>query len=218
MTQKRDLSGMKFGRWTVIQDAGYCKNNKSVFKCVCDCGNESDVIGGNLTSGISKSCGCWKSEITRKLRTTHDRCKHPLYSRYRLMISRCENPDDAEYKNYGARGIAVCKEWRESFERYANDIGNPPTPKHSVDRIDNDRGYSLDNCRWATKKEQAINRRVSRFIEFDGKTMCLADWSRSLGMKKNSIRARLKKGWSIEKALTTPRIEKGQYERKPKTN
>lgn len=213
MTARKDLTGMVFSMFTVIEYVGSSKHKKSLFRCRCECGNESIVVGGNLISGTSTNCGCRKAETSRQLRIKHGLSAHPVYGRYSHMIDRCHNPESDEYKNYGGRGIYVCERWRKSVENFIHDVGMPPSKIHTIDRINNDGPYEPGNCRWATKTEQNINRRTTRWFSFDGKRMCESEWSKSLGMKKNGVSSRLRLGWDIEKALTTPIIAKGKYPR-----
>lgn len=121
------------------------------------------------------------------------------------MKTRCSRSTDPGYKNYGGRGITVCDRWLESFENFLADMGEPPTPKHSLERVDNDSGYSKENCKWATRAEQLRNKRTNRWISYRGRTMCLEDWAREVGITNHGLAGRIdKSGWSIERALTTP--------------
>ena len=117
-------------------------------------------------------------------------------------MARCHRPSCRAYSNYGARGIYVCDRWRESFENFLADMGPKPSPAHSIDRIDNNLGYSPENCRWATWHEQSRNKRVNLLVEHRGKRQCLTDWARDTGIHVNTLRFRIKKGWPVERALT----------------
>ncbi len=120
------------------------------------------------------------------------------------MIERCENPNANRFARYGGRGIKPCKEWRESFEAFALDMGEPPDG-FSLERIDNEKGYTKDNCRWASAKEQALNRSSNVRLTFRGETKTISEWAESLGMKFDTLQSRITYyGWSVEKALTTP--------------
>jgi hypothetical protein len=149
-----DLLGQRFGRLQVVARAANTgpKKSMAVWCCVCDCGGTCDVLSSNLRAGKSTSCGC-----TRRV---HGRWKVPEYSVWRAMVQRCCNPNSPAYKNYGGRGIVVCEAWREFASFYA-DMGSRPSPDHSLERKDNDAGYSPDNCVWATRQEQGQNRRTS---------------------------------------------------------
>jgi hypothetical protein len=120
------------------------------------------------------------------------------------MIRRCTNPDSTGYARYGGRGITVCDRWRESFANFLADMGPKPTPRHTIDRINNDGNYEPGNCRWATGKEQCRNTRRNRYIEHDGRRMTQVEWCEETGMIKATLCCRLKSGWSVAAALTTP--------------
>ena len=128
----------------------------------------------------------------------------PEYLAWRSMRERCKNPRHKVYEQYGGRGITVCERWDASYLDFLADMGRKPSSSHSLDRIDNNKGYSPDNCRWATKKEQGRNRRDNTVIEFQGKRMCVADWADEFGMSRNALYIRLKNNWPIAEALTKP--------------
>ncbi len=136
----------------------------------------------------------------------HGLCKTAEYKLWSWMHSRCYCKSNPSYANYGGRGIKVCDRWRNSVQAFIEDMGLRPTPKHTLERINNDGDYEPNNVRWATRKEQAQNKRIksnSRFITFKGETLTLTQWSRKTGIPGNHLRWRLRH-WSVEKALTTP--------------
>jgi len=141
-----DLTGQKFGRFVIIGQAGKDKWGKLLWLCRCDCGNETIVQGSNLKSGSVKSCGCLRRERLTKHGYAKNRKVAKIYTIWVTMIQRCTNPNNKKYKNYGGRGIKVCKHWRK-FENFLKDMGLPPTHKHQIDRINNDKGYRKSNCR-----------------------------------------------------------------------
>lgn len=125
------------------------------------------------------------------------------YKAWAGMLSRCRDPNNTAYHNYGGRGIEVCVRW-ESFERFLEDMGRKPSPLYSLDRIDVDGDYEPDNCRWASKKEQDTNRRQTRRMEMDGEIMCLKDWARKFKIHPDTLAHRLSLGWTLKRALTVP--------------
>ena len=134
---------------------------------------------------------------------THGMSKSAIYSIWDSMIQRCYNPKRRDFKSYGAKGITVCDRWRSNFVAFFNDMGHRPFGM-SLDRIDPVKGYSPENCRWATTKQQARNRTVNRMLTHDGKTMCLQDWAEEIGINKVTLQSRLAKNWTVERALTQP--------------
>jgi hypothetical protein len=154
-----DLVGLTFGRWTVISvHPERHRNGRSRWRCRCSCGSERVVRVDSLRSGGTLSCGCLMAE----LRTTHGHARRGKWSRtyetWRRILSRCQDQKNKDYPRYGGRGISVCDRWRNSFDAFLADMGEKPDGL-SIDRIDNDQGYSLANCRWADAKTQAGNRR-----------------------------------------------------------
>lgn len=201
-----DLTGQRFGKLTVIQRHGTYHSpggaKQSTWLCLCDCGNTNITTTGRLRGGYTKSCGCLKNECTPG--QTHGLSKTPEHKAWTHMRARCNNPNNNRFKNYGARGIKVCHRWLNSFEAFYSDMGPRPSKKHSLDRIDNDGDYTPDNCRWATNRQQVNNMTRNVMIEYGGTTKTMSQWARHFGFKPSTLGARLRKGWPIEKALTTP--------------
>lgn len=166
MPRLLDITGQRFGRLVVIERATKA-DNRPCWKCRCDCGRTITVQGGSLRSGNTKSCGCFRQDTSRALLLKHghagrDNASRLASSEYRSwthMIGRCENPKDKDYHHYGGRGISVCPRWRHSFSAFLADVGPKPTPRHSIDRINNDGNYEPGNVQWATRSQQMRNRR-----------------------------------------------------------
>lgn len=202
MSKLIDLTGQKFAKLTVIKRAENAKNGNVRWECVCECGNKTIVTGGNLKSGTVKSCGCLK-KIPSNIK--HKESKTPLYRKWKSMLYRCENPKHQAYKDYGARGITVCEEWHDflAFKRWVEKT--KPNGNLSIDRIDNDKGYCPNNCRWVSEKEQANNRRSNVMIAYQGEIHNLLEWSDILGFNYKSVHNRMHKlGWTFERAISTP--------------
>ena len=155
----KNYIGNRFGRLVVLSLAmkSEWRNKNRHYVCKCDCGITKIISGSDLSSGGVNSCGCLKREKLSYRLSTHGNSNHPLYAIWSCMIARCENPNMRTYKRYGGKGIKVCDRWHE-FMNFVADIGVRPSNRHSIDRIDGTKGYHPDNCRWATYKEQAMNR------------------------------------------------------------
>ena len=201
--RKLDLVGQKFGRLTFIERVGY-KAGSSDWRVRCDCGTERIVKWGNVRTGQTMSCGCKSREDLGNFNRTHGMSGTPEYRIWKGLLARCLNPSHKNFAHYGGRGIRVCDRWQNEFSAFFEDLGVRPTPKHSLDRINNDGNYEPGNCRWATSKGQASNRRDTRMLTLNGETMCAADWSRRLGIGGTTILSRVNRGWSDADALTRP--------------
>lgn len=157
------IVGSKFGRLTVVGLTPYVHKDGRRWdcECACECGGRTVASKANLRKGHSQSCGCLQREKTGALRRSHGLSSLPLHQNWRTMIARCHNPKHPQYANYGGRGISVCARWRESFENFSADMGQKPSPDHSLDRKDNDGNYEPGNVRWTTRTEQMLNTRRS---------------------------------------------------------
>jgi len=210
LAKVKNIAGQKFGTLTAIECIGRkAKGRGHYWRCQCECGKVTEVSGSNLRSGAVASCGCVANKATSLRNRTHGHTEGDrptrVYRIWQCMLTRCYNPDRANWQDYGGRGIKVCDRWRESFENFYADMGEPPTPKHTLDRYpDNGGDYGPNNCRWATMSQQARNRRSTRMIEYQGRTMAISDWADEYGIKLACLTGRLNNGWDIEKALTTP--------------
>lgn len=205
MSNFRDLTGQRFGELVVVERATNGKGRSTRWLCSCDCGNETVVYAANLTRGMTKSCGCTRAEKVAQKLSTHRETKTRLYQIWYNMITRCYNPNSSHYEHYGARGVTVCDNWRkyENFRDWALSSGYQDDL--TIERIEVNGNYEPSNCKWATRKQQANNKRTSRYIEFNGQRRTVAEWADSMGMDKRALWDRLfVQNWSIERALTTP--------------
>lgn len=200
MKKASDLTGQRFGRLVVLK-RDFSRKKAAFWICQCDCGKETTVQSCHLRSGATQSCGCLHMENGYK--TTwkkHGDYKTRLYHIWITMKSRCFNKKD---KRYGGRGITVCSEWSESFEAFRDwALANGYRDDLTIDRIDVDGNYEPSNCRWATKLEQQSNKRTNRLLTAFGETHTESEWARITGINVSTIYARLKRGWTVDRALT----------------
>lgn len=197
---ERGEIGKRFGQLVVLKEVAKTKQYKT-WLCKCDCGTIKKYRRTNVTFGHTKSCGCQMVEIARKTKTTHGASTTRLYMRYRSMINRCYYPKRREYPLYGGRGIKVCDEWRNSYEAFQKwALNNGYADNLSLDRIDVNGGYNPSNCRWATIAQQQRNKRNN--VSYKGEIS--VDASRRLGGSPQLVGCRIRLGWPIEKAFTTP--------------
>lgn len=157
-----DLIGKKFERLTVTGFAGLNKRKQSMWECECQCGKNIVAIGSNLNRGHTSSCGCLQKEKIRRVKGTHLMSTTNTYHSWWTMLYRCRNP---KYQHYAGKGVSVCTEWVDSFENFLADMGPRPSDNHSIDRIDNSKGYFKENCRWATSYQQARNRTDNCYLD-----------------------------------------------------
>lgn len=212
----KNLTGMRFGRLLVVSRApdGVTSYGKRTYNwvCKCDCGGEKTVSSAQILKKArgTRSCGCLAWDVRAATFTTHGMTGDPRYIIRQSMLDRCYNENHKDYHNYGARGITVCSRWRygdgtlTGLECIWLDMGPKPSPKHSLDRIDVNGPYSPDNCRWATPKEQAINRRNAVNLTKDGVTKSLLQWAEELGIGRDTLYSRVNRGMSDHDALTVP--------------
>lgn len=197
-----DLTGKTFGLWTVIK-RGSNLGNRVRFLCRCKCGTERLVKPNSLVRNLSKSCGCIRIEkITThgfSIRVRSTKLVHTEYQIWQGMIARCTNYNNTSYKNYGGRGITVCKRWLK-FENFLKDMGLRPE-KTSLDRINNNKGYCKSNCRWATKEQQSNNRKDNIILKYKGKSLSLSQWARYLKIPISTVQNRYRRGFSLKEIL-----------------
>ena len=206
-----DLTGKSFGRWLVIKQGQrrYQPNGSSriTWLCKCSCGEIKEVPSIDLRKGLSRSCGCYMREKAVSDNTVHGLSNTGEYTRWTDMHQRCYNKSHPRYKDWGGRGIEVCAKWHKrnpmGFENYYNDLkllGPCPDETFTIDRINNDKDYSLDNIRWASKKEQRINQQNHRLRKFtyNGETLCMKEWAKKISTHSSNILYWVKKGKSFD--------------------
>lgn len=205
MGKIKDITGEKFGKLFVLSFS-YTENKRAFWNCECECGKVKAIRSHDLLAGKVNSCGCLKVEQARQRNYKHGHsvrgAKTRAWDIWRGMTERCRNPNHASWSNYGGRGIKVCRRWLE-FSNFLADMGEPEKG-FFLDRINKDGDYCPQNCRWANKDTQARNTSRNILLTYSGKTQCLTDWAKEYGIIRGAIEHRLKRGWSIEEALTTP--------------
>lgn len=209
-TTALDYTGQRFGQLVAIEPTDLRAGNNIIWVCLCDCGNKTLVSSSNIgnTKGNTKSCGCLKGK-PKHGGTTHN-TKSKEYAVWNSMRQRCFNPKNSRYPRYGARGIGISESWND-FGQFIRDMG-PCPPGMTIERIDNNKGYSKENCKWATYAEQNRNNCNTRMVTLNGETMCIKDWADRLGIKVVTVNVRIHKGWTPERALTTPLAHKKHHD------
>ena len=206
--------GDKFGHWTVIE--GPIKDKKTYHKqylCECDCKNKTHkyVDEQNLKRGLSSSCGCATIESAKNRMTIHGQSKTRLFVIWVGMRQRCFNPNVDCYERYGGRGITVCEEWKNSYETFRDwALSHGYKENLTIDRIDVNGNYEPSNCRWATNKEQSNNRRSNLSITYQGENHNVAEWAEILGINRETIASRYKKGYPIEDVFFIGKFKPGK--------
>ncbi len=175
-------------------------NKNSRWDCKCSCGKRTVAYGCHLKSGKMLSCGCLRAEISSEVNKTHGRSRTPTHIVWKGINQRCNDEGCVSFKNYGGRGIKVCKRWRK-FENFLADMGERPKGM-TIERRDNNGHYCKKNCRWATKKDQANNMRSNRFIESNGKRLTVSQWEDFKGVRRGLFHCRLGKGWDELRAIS----------------
>lgn len=207
MGKKLDLkSGERFGKLVVIEYVGKNRHRKCMWRCKCDCGAEKTVLAVGLTRGTTTSCGCHqRSGLARR----HGMAGTQVYIAWKNMRQRCLNPNHPQWEDWGGRGISFCQKW-ETFEGFFEDMGSPKDGE-TLERLDNSKGYSKDNCEWRSHLAQNNNRRSNRVIENEGKRLTITQWSREREINHSTLNQRLRRGWSEEEALSSEK----SHNRKP---
>ena len=183
-----DITGNIYGSLTV-QRKSITKSKRTMWDCICECGTTKTIRGEHLKNGKIKSCGC----KTSNLLSSHGKSKSSAYNVWQNMKDRCHNKNNAHFSNYGGRGIFVCDSWLNSFENFFADMGEPEKGM-TIDRINNDKGYSKENCKWSSRKDQVCNRRNNINLTHKGQTKCLKDWCREFNKPYGTAMYHYKKG------------------------
>lgn len=184
-----EMTGRVFARLTVLRVSHVTETGKYVWVCRCECGKISNVDGNQLRSGKTRSCGCLALELLSKRSKTHGASNTPEFKTWIHIRRRCEDKSDNKYPSYGGRGIAVCERWAD-FSVFLSDVGYKPSPIHTLDRLDNEKGYEPSNVRWATPKEQSNNTRVNVMVELEEETMSLTMFCERTGFSHKSAEYR----------------------------
>lgn len=215
---KIDLTGQKFGRWTVIKEHPKRGNTRHIlWVCICECGVRKPVTANSLRQGRSKSCGC----LNRDIITSHKMSKTRFFRIWQTMKRRCYEKTRDNYHLYGGRGIRYCERWQKfqnfmddmhkSYLEYSEIHGEKDT---SLDRIDTNGNYEPSNCRWLTMKKQSRNKRNNRIITYKGESLCISEWEERLGFSSSLLNNRLRAGWSEKEALEIPVMTRYSHKKK----
>jgi hypothetical protein len=211
----QNLSGIRFGRLFVTSMLIRDRNSQVRWYFVCDCGNIILTLHNNLLKHRTESCGCLQKERAAFAQLKHGNNKRTGKSaEYRSWISmkaRCCNTKSEFYSEYGGRGIKVCLHWLDSFENFLKDMGERPSKNHSIDRIDVNGDYCPENCRWATDKQQARNKRNNVYLEYKGEKRLLLEIAEEVGMNQKILHQRISRGWDITLAIETPQYRQSKY-------
>lgn len=196
-----NIAGARFGKLAVVTRHSVNGTGTVRWLCVCDCGAERVVSGDSLRRGVTTSCGCLQRELAAAKKRTHGLHGTPEYKAWDHIKDRCFNPGCDSYKDYGARGIMMCPEWRKSFDAFLAHVGPRPSAAHSIDRINNNGHYEPGNCRWATAAQQVRNRRNNRIVRYNGRIMTVADAADLCGLNRGSVYSRISRGMKPQDAF-----------------
>ncbi len=208
VVQKINLVGQIFGQLVVVKFVGAIPSKQGIYwECRCKCGNVIVRRTAVLRDGSCDNCGCLARKRQSAAITVHGGYKTPEFRVWVGIRVRCYNKNSKPYKDYGGRGIKVCDRWLgdTGFGNFLADMGKRPTSKHTIERIDNDKDYCPENCKWATRLEQNNNNRRNVWIEYQGRKQTISQWAREFGINRNVLRGRvLEMRWSMERAVTEP--------------
>lgn len=206
----KDITGCRYGLLLVVEFAGRnARSTSALWKCKCDCGNFKVADGAELRMGRVDHCGCLTPARRVSSQITHGE-SHSVggkatkeWRAWFNLRQRCNNPNAMQYSNYGGRGIKVCERWND-YNNFLKDMGRCPKTCSSIDRIDNDGDYTPSNCRWTSNKEQSINRRSTKLVTVNGITLCCRDWAKLNNLAPTTISERVKRGWTLQSAVSIP--------------
>lgn len=199
--KRKDIAGKKFNKLTAIKFSHMDENYCQFWLFKCDCGNEKIIKMRNVELGTTVSCTCH----IRKLTTKHGYTNNPVFNIWKKIKARCHDSNDQAYAYYGGRGLSMSEEWKDSFDTFVRDMGVRPSKNHSIDRIDNDIGYSKENCKWSTKHEQQMNRRNTIYVDYNGEKVKLFELCEKINVDYvRTFKRIMYYGWDIEKSITTP--------------
>jgi len=203
---RKKYDGQRFNRLLILKDAPDkvlpSGRVTRMVECQCDCGKKHTTYLHCVKAGVASSCGCLRNELSSSRNSTHGMVGTPEYETWHAMCKRARGTCDR--KRYFDRGIGICPEWATSFETFYRDMGDRPSASHSIDRVDNSKGYSPENCKWSTIREQNRNKTNTLTVEFRGQTRTLSELSEEFGLTHSSVRGRLRLGWTPERIFTTP--------------
>ena len=199
--RKIDLTGQTFFDFYVIKESDKRRNNNILWSCRCICGNIRDCLGRDLKIGKHKSCGCKRKDNLKKAVVTHGLTSTPEYNVWQTMKQRCNNKQSADYKYYGGRGIKICDRW-DKFIFFLQDMGKRPSPEYSLERIDNNKMYCPENCKWDTKFNQSRNRRDNVWVEYNGEKIIVSDLAKLLKVYPQNIMTAIKNGRTIDEIVS----------------
>lgn len=204
--RRLDLTGRRFGRLVATIREGSDGSGGATWRCRCDCGQGKVISANALNKGRTQSCGCLRRDEMQSRATHGEAAPATRTTEYRIwsaMKDRCGNDKNKHYKNYGGRGITVDQRWLV-YESFLKDMGRRPGPGFSIERRDNNIGYSKANCYWATKEAQQNNMRSNRILVHNGTALTVSEWARRLRLNVDKVRGRLHHQWSVSRTLETP--------------
>ena len=194
-----DRRGCRFGLLVAVSPS-HTEHSQWKWKFKCDCGNTT--VSFVHSAKVTGHCGCKTQQRLHQRHLKHGQSGTALYKRWAAMKDRCGNPNNLHYDRYGGRGVRVCERWEDSFEAFCEDMGEPPSGAHTIERVDNDGDYAPGNCCWATRKVQQNNRHGNIIVTINGQTKTLMQWCNAVGKNYGTVQGRMKRGWDVEKALS----------------